>query len=159
MKKIENHTNKDEWFSRNDSFQKKLDKIHAKDLGLDVPQDYFSTSKNDILETIHAEKKSKGIQKIYNKFIWLAAAGIALIMALSIFKPYAPSGSDLQEETEIVSISAEQLIEEDMLIASLFVDESQLDSYVDQYIVEESIIDEYIEVYFFDDILNDTLLF
>jgi len=80
-------------------------------------------------------------------------------MALSIFKPYAPSGSDLQEETEIVSISAEQLIIEDMLIASLFVDESQLDSYVDQYIVEESIIDEYIEVYFFDDILNDTLLF
>ncbi|MGB5244730.1 MAG: hypothetical protein WBN28_10960 [Lutimonas sp.] len=159
MKKIEDHTDKEKWVSRNESFEEKLDKIHAKDLGLDVPEDYFSTSKNDILEKLKSEKETKGMPKIYHKFIWLAAAGIALVMALSVFKPYAPSGFDPVEQTEIVSTDADQLMEEDMLVASLFVDESQIDSYVDQYIVEESIIDEFIEVYFFEDIMNDTLLF
>jgi hypothetical protein len=105
--------------------------------------------------------------KFYNKIVWLAAAGIALIMALSIFKPYTPSGSDTfppivsdpAEQAEIFGLDTQTYPENDILIASLFVDESKLDSYVDQYIVEESIIDEYIDVYFFDDIMNDTLLF
>ncbi len=166
MKKIEKHKNRNEWVSKNDSFDEKLDTKHAKDLGLDIPEDYFSRSKNSILEKIQIEKKSKGTPIFDNKIVWLAAAGIALIMALSIFKPYtsgtdtlSPIVADPAEQAETFGLDTQQFLEQDILIASLFVDESRLDSYVEQYIVEESIIDEYIDIYFFDDMMNDTLLF
>lgn len=153
---------------KEDSPKDRLDEIHSKDLGLHIPEDYFDQSKNKILDQIHPEKKSKIVQLFKNRTLWYAAAGIALVVALSVFKPDVlpnfegnPGGVyDSVEQMENYSaISANPDYEEDWLIASLFVDESQVDAYVDHYIIEESIIDEIIDVYFFDELQNDASLF
>ena len=38
-----------ELMQNKDSVERELDKLHADDLGLDLPEDYFANSKNDIL--------------------------------------------------------------------------------------------------------------
>jgi len=165
---MKNQKKWDEQMKDKDSFEKKLDIMHTDELGLGMPEDYFSKSKNDILEKINSEKKSKVIPIYKNKVVWFAAAGIAFILALTVFKPDVLP--DIGEIPSIVSDSVDQIknfdlatinefVEEDVLIASLFVDESQIDTYIDNYIIEETFIDEYIDNYIMDDLLDAELIF
>lgn len=153
---------------KGDSPKDRLDEVHSKDLGLHIPEGYFDQSQNKILDQIHPEKKSKIVQLFKNSNFWYAAAGIALVVALSVFKPNVlpnfdgiPGGvyDSVEQLDNYSGINANPDYQEDWLITSLFVDESQVDAYVDQYIIEESIIDEIIDVYFFDELQNDALLF
>jgi len=46
-----------------------------------------------------------------------------------------------------------------ILIASLFLDETEIDQYADDQFIEEIIIDEYIDNYFFEDGLENGIIF
>ena len=151
-----------------DSKRKKMDKMHTEELGLGVPESYFSTSKIDILDKVFYEKKSKVIPLFRNKVMWFTAAGIALIVSLTIFKP--SSMSTINEIPTVIADTIGQIrnldltnndffIEDDMLVASLFIDDSKIDDYVDNYIIEETIIDEYIDEFLLDDLTGETMTF
>jgi len=73
-----------ELMQNKDSVERELDKLHADDLGLDLPEDYFAKSKNDILEKVAIDKSTKTIASYKSKTFWFAAAGIAVIISLSV---------------------------------------------------------------------------
>jgi hypothetical protein len=158
----------DELKKNKDSIEKELDKIHSDDLGLDLPKDYFAKSKNEILEKVDFETHSKTIALYKSKIFWFAAAGIAVIVALSVFKPnFLPEPnstpsivSDTVEQIQNYGIgNTDQQMESDFLVASLFVDENHIDRFIDNHIIEESLIDEYIDTYLLDEMVNDPLVF
>jgi hypothetical protein len=168
MKHMENYKNRNELMKDNESFEKKMDKIHTEELGLGMPEDYFVKSKIDILDKVFHERKSKVIPLFRNKVMWFAAAGIALIVALSVFKP--ASMSTINEIPSIITDTVGQLrnldlnngeffVEDDILVASLFVDDSEIDDYLDNYIIEEIVIDEYIDHFLLDDLTGETMIF
>ena len=164
---MEDNKRWNELMKNNDSSEKKMDKIHTEELGLGMPEDYFSTSKIDILDKVFHEKKSKVIPLFRNKVMWFAAAGIALIVALTIFKP--ASMSNINEIPTVIAdtvgqirnldlINSEFFVEDDMLVASLFIDDSEIDDFIDNYIIEETVIDEYIDEFLLDDLTGETMI-
>lgn len=104
------------------------EKIHKKDLGLSVPDDYFEKSKNSILsETIGQNKKGKIIFLSKKMYIWSAAAVIALLFVLAVYNPFDNVGYEL---------------ENDILIASIIEEESDIDDLLDEYVNEELLTKE-----------------
>jgi len=167
MKDKEDYKRWNERMKDDISFEKQMDKIHTEELGLSMPEDYFEKSKIDILDKVFHEKKPKVIPLFRNKVMWFAAAGIALIVALTVFKP--ASMSTINEIPMVIADTVGQIsnldlanneffTEDDMLVASLFVDDSEIDNYVDNYIIEETIIDEYIDEFLLDDLTGETMI-
>jgi len=167
MKHMKDHKRWNELMKNNDSFEKKMDKMHTEDLGLGMPEDYFSTSKIDILDKVFQKKKSKVIPLFRNKVMWFAAAGIALIVALTVFKP--ASISTINEIPTVIADTVGQIrnldlanseffVDDDMLVASLFIDDSEINVFVDNYIIEETVIDEYIDAFLLDDLTGETMI-
>lgn len=118
--------------SDNFIYRKTLDvnseKIHKKDLGLSVPDGYFEKSKNSILsETIGQNKKGKIIFLSKKMYIWSAAAVIALLFVLAVYNPFDNVGYEL---------------ENDILIASIIEEESDIDDLLDEYVNEELLTKE-----------------
>jgi len=157
-----------ELMQNKDSVERELDKLHADDLGLDLPEDYFAKSKNDILEKVAIDKSTKTIASYKSKTFWFAAAGIAVIISLSVFKPnFLPEPnstpsivSDTVEQIQNYGIgNTDQEMESDFLVVSLFVDENHIDKFIDNHIIEESLIDEYIDTYLMDEMADDPLVF
>jgi len=157
-----------EFMQNKDSVERELDKLHADDLGLDLPEDYFVNSKNDILEKAGIAENPKTIVLYKSKIFWFAAAGIAIIIALSVFKPnFLPEQNSMPS---IVSDTVEQIqnyglgktdqeFESDFLVASLFVDENHIDKFIDNHIIEESLVDDYLDTYLFDEMADDSLVY
>lgn len=98
----------------------KMRERHKEDLGLDVPLGYFSKSKADILEAT-VNKKSKVVSLNKKLYYWSAAAAVvALVFTLSVFSPF-------KEEVN-------NDIYNDVLIATLSVNENEIDGVVDEFI-------------------------
>ncbi|AUP79628.1 hypothetical protein [Flavivirga eckloniae] len=134
-------------------FDKHMLKLHKEELGLNVPEDYFSKSKQDILDKISEETKPKKSVFFLNKsFIWYAAASIIVLIAITIIKPNNSLPIDdsqsivsdtikLLEQTKFEKDIAE-FTENDILITSLFVEENDIDEFIDNYVLEEALLDE-----------------
>lgn len=140
-------------------------KIHKKDLGFDVPEGYFLTSKNDILSKVSAAKKPKIISIFKQKIVWFAAAGIALIFALTVFKQQTiPSikniptiVSDTLNSTKNLDLAFNSFIEDEVLVSSLFVSDTQIDSYLNNAFIEEVVADEYLDDFIVDQLIDEEL--
>lgn len=130
-------------------FDKNLKLKHQKDLGLEIPKDYFSNSKQIILDKISDTK----VRPLFSRRIFLVpmAAAVALILSLVVFKPNAlPS---LNNVPLIVSDTLNQINTkglandntyfevEDVSIAALFVDDDKIDDFVNNYVLEDVIKD------------------
>lgn len=85
--KTSKHTNPD--LKLNELNNQKLKKKHSEELGLNVPEDYFSNSKSEILSKVLTKKEPKLISIYRKRNIWIAAASIALIFGLTVFKPFS----------------------------------------------------------------------
>lgn len=167
MKNIENHNEWNELLKGKHSLEKKIDQLHAEELGLGVPVGYFEKSKNDIFEKAFPKKKSRLIPLFKSKVTWFAAAGIALIVALSVFSPN--TNSTINDVPSAIADTVRQIrktdlpdneffMKDDILVASLFIDDSEIDMYFDNYIIEETIIDEYIDHFLLDDLTGETMV-
>ncbi len=123
--------------------------IHEKDLGLRVPKDYFSNSKNVILKKV----SNSEVKVLYRKkyFLYSLAASVALIIALTIFKPniFNPikGGSSIVSDT-INTIKSNTLVNgneifkvEDVSIAALFVEDDKMDEFANNYVLNDIISD------------------
>ena len=132
------------------SFDRKMHKMHSEELGLHTPKDYFSKSKIDILEKVSNKRGVRLTIFSRERIVWSAAATIALIIALTVFKPNSLPSID--EIPAIVSDSIDNIknnglaqvepAENDILITSLFVSDNEIDEFVDNYVIEELVYKE-----------------
>jgi len=132
------------------SFDSKMHEIHSKELGLKMPEDYFSKSKSDILEKVSNQKGVMFTIFSRERIIWSVAATIAIIFALTVFKPNAlPSFdnvpaivSDTIDHLQNNNLAQGEPMENDILITSLFVPDNEIDEFVDNYVLEELVYEE-----------------
>lgn len=133
------------------ALEEKLQKTHIEDLGLGMPEDYFSKSKSEILTKVGIKDKSRVLPLYRNKIFWAAAAAIAVLIVLTVFK--TSTVPQIDGIPAIVSDTIEQLNngladddynqgESDILISSLFVEDAELDEFVDNFMLEEVLFDE-----------------
>ncbi len=145
MEPLNKHNNKDQ-----KALEEKLQKMHLQDLGLDLPEDYFSKSKSEILAKVGIEDKSRVLPLYRNKIFWAAAAAVAVLIVLTVFK--TSTVRQIEEIPAIVSDTIEQLNkglanedfyqgENDILISSLFVEDTELDEFVDNYMLGEALFE------------------
>ena len=168
MKPINNPVHSKATDTNDGSFDRNIGEKHGKDLGLGVPENYFSKSKSEILALTTESKKTKIIQ-LRKTILWIAAAGIALIFTLSVFNPKSNISvdqistkiSDTLQHIQNNHLANDHFFMEPdrILIASLFLDETEIDQYADDQFIEEIIIDEYIDNYFFEDGLENGIIF
>lgn len=152
MKTIRNHFNSKERDNNQLSIDKKMQKTHSEDLGLDVPLNYFSQSKNRLLTSV-PDKKGRNVVSLSNhKLWWLAAASIALIFTVSLFKtnsisvieglPGIVSDTIVKLKGDGFSMDNFAFEEDEFLVTSLLIGDNEIDEFVDNYILEEFINDE-----------------
>jgi hypothetical protein len=129
-----------------------MHKKHTDELGLNVPEDYFYQSKKEILEKIPASKNGKLVLLTRNKAIWLAAASLAFVLVLNLFKTNVKS--DFDKIPAVVLDTIEKLKdnnlvneffeteEKDILISSLFIEDAELDEFIADYVIEGALDEE-----------------
>jgi len=144
-----------------------LDKIHKSSLGLGLPENYFSNSESEILDKIASENKAKVISFYQNKRVWFIAAGISLLVALTVFKPNV--FPNIEKNPSIVSDTVNKFQnlnlvydlfftdDQDIAVASLFMDDIEINNYLADKIVEEIIIDEEIDYFMLENILDEDI--
>lgn len=141
----------------------KLTRIHKEDLGLTIPEDYFSQSKNEILNKVVNKKQPRLILFYNKKVMWTMAAAIALFFGLKIYNEYSYSKinqipmavsdtidrletgnsplmlSDTNPELKEDHLNTKNIMikESDVLVKSLFVEDSEIDEYVVNYMLED----------------------
>lgn len=125
---------------------------HENDLGYGIPKDYFSNSKKELEKIILSPKKGKVVFFNNRSVLWIAASVITIFVALTVFKPSALP--NINSFPEIVADSIESFknnnlandsdfyLEDDISIASLFINDSEIDEYVENFIIEDIIKEE-----------------
>jgi hypothetical protein len=150
---------------KEDINDRNLDELHKKNLGLSVPKNYFSTSKNELLEKIASKKKTKVIPFYQKKLVWFTAACIALLVALTVFNPTITSNfnktttivSDTLNNIENIDLIQDLFItdSQDIMVASLFMDDTEISNYIVNNIIEELIIDEEIDYFILENLMPE----
>jgi hypothetical protein len=85
--KTSKHTNLD--LKLHELNNEKLKRKHSEELGLNVPENYFSNSKNEILSKVLTKKQPKLISIYRKRNLWIAAASVVLVFGLTVFKPFS----------------------------------------------------------------------
>lgn len=132
------------------TFDSKMHEMHSKELGFQVPKDYFSTSKMEILKKVSNQKQERFNIFSRKRIAWAAAATIAIILALTVFKPNALPTideipaivSDTIDQLKTNGLAQDELEENDILITSLFISDNEIDEFVDDYVLEELVYEE-----------------
>lgn len=152
-----------------------ITKLHKDKLGIDIPEGFFETSKNDILSKVMAPETPE--QKVF----WLKpilaypiAASIILALAVTFWMKNDQTKTNNQISTsEDIKIIDPELLEGDFLVSSLLVEDSEVDTYLDHYIVNNIIVEAelteqefenvfinslFVEDSLIDDYLNESLI-
>ncbi len=156
--------NKNKHLKLNELNDIKLNNIHSEDLGLKVPENYFSQSKNEILSKVLNKKEPKFVLFYRKKVLWtMAAAGIALFFGLKIFNQYSYSKidqipltvsdtinqlqsanpslvlTDTNPELKDNNLNTKNIMlkESDVLVKSLFIKDTEIDEYIVNYMLED----------------------
>lgn len=116
---------------KNIPFRKK----HQEYLGMDMPSDYFSKSKQSILTKIQEEKQPKTGKLIaFNSRIqYLVAAGVAVLLFFNLWL-FNVNSSNEQQNFELLTAS------ENVLLNSLLVDDEEMEAYTNDLIINEIVI-------------------
>ena len=132
------------------SFDRKMQEMHSEELGLKTPENYFSKSKMEILEKVSNRKDKRFNIFSRKRIVWAAAASIAIIIAVTVFRPNAIPAmneipvivSDTINHLKNDGLAQTEPEENDILITSLFVSENEIDEFVDDYVLEELVYEE-----------------
>jgi len=127
-----------------------MHEMHSEELGFQVPEDYFSKSKFEILEKVTNQKEQRFNIFSRKRIVWSVAATIAIILALTVFKPNALPAideipaivSDTIDNLKNDGLAQDELEENDILITSLFISDNEIDEFVDDYVFEELVYEE-----------------
>jgi hypothetical protein len=130
---------------------------HKELLGADIPKDYFTSSKKNILELVKEEtpKKQKLIR--WAPLRYAVAASIVLVLSVTVWLQYIDRGNEVElneladdalinslfiEDTDVETFTNEILVSEVMIKAEL--SEQDLENtFMNSLFVEDSLIDDY----------------
>jgi len=136
-----------------------ITKHHKYYLGTEIPEDYFKKSKSSILNTIKedalVEQKPKKQLVFYLRpqFKFIAAAAILFLLTLSIWLQNSESKNNFDD------INIEELaLEDDVLIKSLLVEDSDLDEFTDATLFNEVVVKAEIKEQKMDDLILNSLI-
>lgn len=97
---------------------------HHKDyLGMDIPEGYFASSKQSILDLVKEEPKE--VPVFYLRRSFQVAASIAILIALTIGFQFSNSSA------------LEEIASDDLLIESLFVEDDNMNDFVEGILVSD----------------------
>nr|WP_298992288.1 hypothetical protein [uncultured Polaribacter sp.] len=135
-----------------------ITKHHKNYLGTEIPEDYFKKSKSSILNAIKedalVEQKPKKQLVFYLRpqFKFIAAA-ILFLLTLSIWLQNSESKNNFDD------ITIEELaLEDDVLIKSLLVEDSDLDEFTDATLFNEVVVKAEIKEQKMDDLILNSLI-
>ncbi|MGZ0014876.1 hypothetical protein [Yeosuana sp. AK3] len=120
-----------------------LSRLHKDKLGMDIPEDFFAKSKENILNKVIKPKTPK--QSVF----WLkpivaypVAASIILAIAITFWMKNNPSEIKNQiSNTEAIKLISPDLLESDFLISSLMVSDTEMDHYLESYLLKNVVIE------------------
>ncbi len=130
----------DDTFLKDGRDKKGMADSHRSYLGLNAPSDYFSTSRNDILASVSKAKKEKGHNPVI-RFIVPVAASIAILIGIATVLWFHNTTVTNGYENSTVDVEYFPNGTDNALIALLFIDDSEIDQYVDGYLIEKVIAD------------------
>ncbi len=113
---------------------------HKEKLGLKVPDGYFSRSKQEILTSIEKmDSPGRPIFGLRPAYAYPMAASLILLIGLLFWLQFADPGIETQlSDIETIDFDFPS---EDILISSLFVNDSDMDSFVNEYFLNEVVLE------------------
>lgn len=116
----------------------KLKEVHTNELGMKVPDDYFSNSKIQILNRIKEESQPKVVPYYKKKQNWMAAASLLILLGLSF---YSVNGFfDLKKEP--LQTSSPVVIENNVSKKVLSTEVNLPEAPVKRIVVENKIVEK-----------------
>lgn len=113
-------------FNIRNTFDVNTEQRHKSDLGLNLPEGYFSKTKQSILDKTVFEEEERVIPLYKNMYVWSAAAVIALLFTLTVYNPFVKDNQ----------------IENDILLASIVEEDDNVDKLLEDYVNEELLTEE-----------------
>lgn len=160
-KKNKNRMNKIEQsegrFLIDNILKKGLAQSHKEYLGMDIPANYFSKSKNNILKILPMEKqKKRTLFKLKPMFTYPIAATIVLLIGFTFW--LKNNSRDIVQKTSYVEeMNTTHLNSDEFLVSSLLIDDVDVDEFVDDYIVNNIIVEAELSEQQLEDVLINSL--
>ncbi len=128
---------------------------HKEYLGTDIPKDYFAKSKISILDKIKSEEVKEKKQIVFwmkPRFKFAVAASLFCILSVTVWLQYANKVEDFSStDFELLAFS------DDVLINSLFVEDSELDAFADATLINQVVIKAELSEQKMDDLFLNSL--
>ncbi|NCP90640.1 MAG: hypothetical protein GW827_10430 [Flavobacteriales bacterium] len=120
-----------------------LSRLHKDKLGMDIPEDFFAKSKENILnKVIEPETPKQTVFWLRPIIAYPIAASIILAIAITFWMKNNPSEIKNQmSNTEAIKLISPDLLESDFLLASLMVSDSEMNDYLDRYLIKNVVIE------------------
>jgi hypothetical protein len=105
---------------------------HKELLGTDIPEGYFKSSKQRILDAVKEEvPQEKKVIRLHPKYTYAIAASIALLLSVTVW---------FQIGTATLDESTLNELADDTLMNSLFVEDAALDDFTNTVLVSEVMV-------------------
>lgn len=143
-------------FNTHKSNSKDLTKLHKDDLGMDIPKDYFKTSKMEILEKVSAvESKQPKVIKL-RPILYAVAASIILIIGLNTILKHNvnPKNSLSTDQIEMLASANE----EDVIINALFINDDDMGTFLESYVMNGLLAEAQLEQQDFNNIFINSII-
>ncbi len=123
--------------------QDDINRLHKDKLGMEVPEGFFKKSKEDIMNAVTKEEQLK------QKVIWLRPmiaypVAAALVLAFAITFWLQNNNSEVTNQitdTDDIELINTALSQDDFLVSSLLVSDSEMDQFLDDYILNEIVVE------------------
>jgi hypothetical protein len=148
-------------FLKDDPSKNNLAQKHKEYLGMDVPDNYFSQSKQDILKSLPMTSEDKrtvfGLKPIY---AYPLAASVILLLGIFIWMMQHDTNIVNTQTINVAEVDFTNMDDSDVLITSLLVDDTDINTYMDEFMVEKVVVevsqtDQQLENLFINSLLID----
>lgn len=117
--------------------------LHRDKLGLEIPNGFFSKSKSEILNTISQDKeKSQTLFNLQRRYFYPIAASIIFLIGITLWLTNNTVDTNLEltvsEQSDYLD---ETLSTDNFIIPSLFVDNSNMDQFLDEFIIQNVFVE------------------
>lgn len=157
MEKSTQNSNKKNFLR--EGFQGDISKHHKEYLGTEIPEGYFLKSKNSILDKIkeevqiEVEVKKQIVFYMHPQFKYFVAASLVFIFSLTIWL----QNSNNQDEFNNLNLES-IAFQDDVLIESLLIDDSDLDAFTDATLFNEVVVKAELSEQKLDDVILNSLI-
>lgn len=126
---------------KTDANKENLTKLHKERLGMDIPEDFFSKSKADILGALPKNEVPKRTVFGLKPFIaYPIAASIVLLIGFTIWMQNDKTTIN-PTITNVETINSFDVASDDFLVSSLLIDDDKMDAFMDDFIVNEILVE------------------